>query len=62
VGKEPCQDSFLGNAPVANDPNRIDGLRLLGQGCAGGETSASKSIVRARRLVGPQNAREMECA
>ena len=32
MSKEPRQDGLLGNAPVADDPNLIDGLRSLGQG------------------------------
>ena len=32
VGKEPRQHGLFGNAPVADDPNRIDSLRLSGPG------------------------------
>ena len=32
VGKEPRQHRLFGDAPVADDANLIDGLRLLGQG------------------------------
>ncbi len=33
VGEHPGQDGFLGDAPVADDANLVDGVGRLGQGC-----------------------------
>jgi hypothetical protein len=61
VGKEPRQHGLLGDAPVADDPNLIDGLRLLGQGCAPAESASASNEHRcAPGGSWSASAREME--
>ena len=52
--KEARQDRLFGDAPVADHPDRINGLRLLGQGCAGAESHKGKD--RHQRQTGDAGA------
>ena len=55
VGEEPRQDGFLGDAPVADHADGIDGLRTLSQCRAGGHCQHQRQP-DAEQARGPRNA------
>ena len=59
MGEHAGEDGLLGNTAIADDPDGVNGLRLLGQSGAGGELEESAPERAGRAGKGIRDLREM---